>query len=40
MQSGSRAMIDGAIELLEQGRDLLTQMDGDTFLRTLPNPKL
>jgi hypothetical protein len=39
MQSGSRTMSDEAIEFLEQGIDLLTQMDDDTILRRFPNPK-
>lgn len=36
MPSRSRTMMDEAIEILKQGRDLLEQIDDEIFLRTLP----
>ena len=36
MQSSSCAMIDEAIEVLKQGRDLLKRIDDQVFLRPIP----
>lgn len=36
MQSSSSPMIDEVIEVLKQGRDLLGQIDDQTFLRAIP----